>query len=123
VLRIDSKYNDALYHSDDVIYFSDNGESACIGSSNMNVCDDNTPQFYYNYVASEFIGTRKSANTEGGNDYTLPGTCYGIAHTGIKDEKGDTLRVQITPDNVYENPQIKEINGERPAPTTFVLTV
>jgi len=73
----------------------------------MHVCDDNTPQFYFSYVASEFIGDRVSANIVGGNVYTLPTTAYGIAHTGVKDDDGDTLRIQITTDNAYENPQIK----------------
>lgn len=30
VLKVDSNYNDGLYHPDDIIYFSDNGSSACI---------------------------------------------------------------------------------------------
>lgn len=98
VLGIESKYNDALYHADDIIYFSDNGESACIGASNMHVCDDFVPQFYYKYTVSDFIGSRQSANAIHGNVYTLPMTSYGIAHTGVLDDEGDTLRIQISTD-------------------------
>ena len=58
VLQIDSNYDDNLYHPDDVIYFSDNGESACIGASDVHVCDDYSPQFIYSYKFSEFVGTR-----------------------------------------------------------------
>ena len=34
VLGIDSNYSDGLYHPEDIIYFSDNGESACINATN-----------------------------------------------------------------------------------------
>ena len=40
VIQVDSKYDDDLYHEDDIIYFSDNGETACIGAKNVHVCDD-----------------------------------------------------------------------------------
>lgn len=43
ILQIDSNYDDDLYHEDDIIYFSDNGSSACIGAKDQNVCDDKTP--------------------------------------------------------------------------------
>jgi len=43
ILGIVSNYDDSDYHDDDVIYFSDNGESSCIGASNVYVCDDYTP--------------------------------------------------------------------------------
>ena len=53
VLRIDSNFNDSLYHPDDVIYFSDNGESACINSTDQTVCNDTgVPQFMFNYTVS-----------------------------------------------------------------------
>ena len=49
VLRIDSNYNDGLYHPDDIIYFSDNGSSACINATDMAVCNDTgVPQFMFN---------------------------------------------------------------------------
>lgn len=58
ILGFSSLYNDSLYHADDIIYFSDNGESSCIGATNKYVCNDYIPQFYYNYTVSDLIGTR-----------------------------------------------------------------
>ena len=43
VLEIKSNYDDNLYHADDIIIFSDNGESACIGNKDPSLSDDETP--------------------------------------------------------------------------------
>ncbi len=52
VIQIDSNYDDDLYHADDIIYFSDNGESACIGATDVHVCDDFEPRFTFKYIFS-----------------------------------------------------------------------
>lgn len=52
VIRIDSNYSDGLYHPDDIIYISDNGESACISAKDKLYCNDTTPKFVYNYTVS-----------------------------------------------------------------------
>ena len=89
VLGFDSFYNDDLYHPDDVIYFSDNGSTACIGAADMTVCDDKTPQYTYEYTVSSFIGTRAQANSITGSVYRLPkNNAYGIAHLGLIDPDG-----------------------------------
>ena len=64
VLRIDSFHDDDLYHADDVIYFSDNGETNCIGASDVHSCDNGgiEPIFIFSYKFEEFIGTRSEAN-------------------------------------------------------------
>lgn len=108
VFQIDSKYDDDLYHADDVIFISDNGESACIGAKDAHVCDDITPQYIYSYVFGEFIGTRSDANTKTGVLYTLPVRSFGIVHTGIVDLNSETFPVSITTDKDHENPQITQ---------------
>ena len=106
VLRIDSKYDDDLYHADDVITFSDNGETACIGATDVHVCDDIEPQFTYSYTFGEFVGTRTEANEMTASLYTLPSVPYGISHKGVVDTNGETVPVSITTDTCFESPQI-----------------
>ena len=68
VIKIESLYDDLLYHDTDVIYFSDNGETNCIGASNKNVCASSaTPQFIFSYTFLEFSGTREEANSQTSN--------------------------------------------------------
>ena len=123
ILQFDSKYTDGLYHADDVIHFSDNGESACIGAKNKNVCNDTVPPFIYKMTVSDFIGTRVQANNKTGPLYRLPVIPYGIAHTGIIDVNKDTLPIQIKTSSVYENPPIKQGSETRPTSTNVTLNV
>jgi hypothetical protein len=123
ILQIDSKFTDGLYHADDIIYFSDNGSSACIGAKNIYVCNDTVPPFIYKMTASEFFGTRRQANNKTGPLYRLPVTPYGIAHTGVVDANKNTLPVKITTSSEYENPPIKEGSETRPPFTNVTLNV
>lgn len=129
VLAITSKYNDGLYHADDIITFSDNGESACIGATKQTTCDDDHQKrpYYYNYTFSSFVGTRATANSPTGHVYSLPSSTsvgnYGIAHTGIVDTTSETLPIRITTNVNYEMPEISDGSNTRPVASTLILTV
>eukprot|EP01037_Dinobryon_pediforme_P013293 gene13293-13404_t len=107
VRRIQSDYDDDLYHEQDVITISDHGL----------------------YVAKDFVGTRKEANSKTGALYTLPQTKsttvgnYGIAHTGIFDEHSECLPLRVETDVNYESPQIGIKSDTRPSPMAIQLTV
>ena len=89
VLGFDSFYDDDLYHADDVIHFSDNGETACIGAADETVCDDKPHQDLFEFTVSSFVGTRAQANSINGSVYRLPkNNAYGIAHLGLIDPDG-----------------------------------
>lgn len=129
VLAIESKYNDNKYHADDIIYFSDNGESACIGALHQTTCDDDRQQrpYYYNYTFGAFGATRANANLQTGPVYSLASSTtvgnYGIAHTGVVDTSAETLPVSITTNVNNETPEIKDGSNTRPAAASLVLTV
>ena len=130
VLAITSKYNDALYHADDIITFSDNGESACIGATKQATCDDDrqTRPYYYNYTFSSFVATRTVANSKtSGHVYSLPSSTsvgnYGIAHTGIVDPTSQTLPITITTNVNNETPDIVDGSSTRPAASNIILTI
>lgn len=89
-----------------MIYFSDNGETACINASDVHVCDDTVPQFIFSYKFSEFFGTRTAANKKSAPVYTLPKIPYGIAHKGVVDLNSETYPVSIKTSTGYETPQI-----------------
>ena len=143
VRRIQSDYDDDLYHEQDVITISDHGLWA--------PSSQNSPQYYFrqgrsyhslqspplisiyfyyfSYVAKDFVGTRKEANSKTGALYTLPQTKsttvgnYGIAHTGIFDEHSECLPLRVETDLNSESPQIGIKSDTRPSPMAIQLTV
>jgi hypothetical protein len=130
VIGIDSKYNDDLYHDDDIIYFSDNGESSCISAKDKATCSDSSAgpaQYSFTYTCIDFIGTRASANAKTGPIYTLPSSTsvgnYGIAHTGVVDRDGETVPITVTTNVNYEQPEIRDGSETRPASMKLILTV
>lgn len=101
-----------IYYSDDVIKFSDNGDSGA-------------PTFLYNYAFGPFQASRQEANSESRPLYSLPrrGGNYGVAVTGIIDHDGETLPVRVTTDVNTEEPPMRRGSNTRPAAQNLTLTV
>ena len=120
VSKIDSDYDDDLYHASDVITMEDHGLWAPRTTG---------PVYLFNYTFADFIGTREEANDPKGSVYSLPYsshlTCFnfGVAHTGIIDDDKDTQRVVLATNVNYEDPEIKNRSDERPAAMPVTLTI
>jgi hypothetical protein len=98
------------YYSGDVIIFSDNGL-------------DNP---YYSLEIQEFLANRQEANNPDGSAYYLPKDPiikYGIAITGVMDNKNETLPVIVTTSKNTESPEMIYNDTKRPTASTFDLTV
>ncbi len=115
---LQSKYDDDLYHDDDIITMEDHGLWAPYLTG---------PVYLFNYSFREFQGTREEANARTGNVYTLPSDQhvwnYGIAHTGPLDESNELLPVRVSTNVNYEDPQIKNRSEQRPQAMLLVLNV
>jgi hypothetical protein len=98
------------YYPDDVIIFSDNGL-------------DNP---YYSLEIQKFLANRQEANNPDGSEYYLPKDPiikYGIAITGVMDNKNETLPVRVTTSKNIEFPEMINNDTKRPTASTFDLTV
>jgi len=122
VAKIESNYDDSQYHPDDVVTFSDNGLWCPDGSNNC--------PYYFRYNFEEFCGNRTTANAPDGDIYTLP--CdkmqpkmmnFGIAHTGVRDDKSETVPVLVSTNVNYEKPEPIPRSDERPKPMPLTLTI
>lgn len=116
VSRVDSNYDDDLYHDDDLITMEDHGLWA----------PGNNPVYLFTYTFKDFIGDRARANAKEGNVYSIPDTQsgnFGIAHTGIVDKNKDCLPILLETNVNYEKPAIKNRSEERPAPMPLTLTI
>jgi hypothetical protein len=120
VYSVSSNFNDStVYHEDDVITISDHG----LWYPRI----QESPQYLYSYTFKNFLGTRRQANAQNGNLYTLPlagtvGNC-GIEHTGILDTDNVLLPIFLETDKNYEAPEIGYLSNTRPAPMSLTLTV
>lgn len=106
---------DPNYYSDDIIYFSDNG---LWGTSS-------NPSYFFNYPFGSFQANRRVANAKNGTIYSLNNNAsnYGIAITGVMDQRGDTLPVRVDTNLNYEKPQIRNGSNTRPISMPIVLTI
>lgn len=119
VSRIESNYDDDLYHDDDVIVMEDHGLWA----------PRTKPiQYLFSYTFAEFPATREGANARLGEKiYSLPSSVtagqFGIAHSGIMDDNGDCLPVRVDTNVNYEDPEIDNHSETRPASMEIKLTI
>jgi len=117
VSRIESDYDDDLYHDDDVITMEDHG---------LYAEDWDNPPYYFTYDFKGFIATRKQANNNN-HVYSIPDVPeygnFGIAHTGIQDNNHDCLPLLVETNVNYEKPPIKNHSEDRPAAMALTLTV
>lgn len=118
LFRIESNFDDDLYHDEDIITISDHGLWAPHPSA---------PQFLFTYNFSEFQGNREQANSKHGNIYTLSDEYvtgnFGIAHLGPVDHDSDLLRVNVSTSVNYEKPEIADHSQVRPDPAPLTLTI
>lgn len=118
VSRVDSNYDDDLYHDDDIITFSDHGLFSPRSTG---------PLYLFSYPMTAFIGTRAQANSQrSGAIYTLPASPvanFGIAHTGNVDLSGDLLPVLVETNVNYESPEIGIKSNVRPPAMEMKLAV
>jgi len=121
VAKVESNYDDNLYHDDDIITFSDNGLWCPEGG--------NCP-YYFRYSFKEFCGNRTTSNDPEGPIYTMPSDLmqpnmmnFGIAHTGVRDDDGETIPVVVSTNLNYEKPEPVPRSDERPKPMPLTLTV
>lgn len=117
VLSITSKYNDDLYHADDIISFDDHYSN-----------DPN--KYLYTYTFSAFQATRSAANKGSAPPYSLLSNAnqgnFGIAHTGVTDPNKYTLPVRVSTNLNYESPVASDSRNSfapRPTPVNLLLTV
>jgi hypothetical protein len=109
--------NPATYYSTNVITFNDNGLWTGTPSGQ--------PQYVFSYPFGSFEATRKQANAENGNIYSVSsdGSNYGIAITGVIDQDHETVPVSVATNLNYEKPAIKNGSNARPSPEPLTLTV
>ena len=117
VVGIKSKFNlnDKVYHSNDQIVFSDNGEYT----------DNNDkPTFYFSYPFNSFLKSRTQAN-QGSDVYSLTKSAEnnGIVFTGVTDLKHETVPVKLTVDVNCEANVMPDHTSDRPESTPLTLTV
>ena len=115
--KIESDFDDDEYHESDIITIADHG----LWSPRIT-----GPPYYFSFVAKDFMGNREEANDPNGNIYTLPKRefttrNYGIAQTGIYDEKSECLNVTLTTNVNNEDPQIAIHSEVRPTPMAINL--
>ena len=119
VYKIESNFDDDLYHDEDLITISDHGLWAPGHPA--------SPPYLFTYNFSSFQGNRKQANARTGNIYTVPDEYvtgnFGIAHQGPSDADGDLLPIFVNTSVNYEKPEIAEHSQTRPAPMSITLTV
>lgn len=105
----------AVYYSDDVITFNDNG--LWTGGNGL-------PQNVFSYTFGSFVATRRQANAKTGPVYSLSnGQDYGIAVTGVVDLSHETVPVRLTTSTNAETPQMVNGSNTRPAATPVTLTI
>lgn len=114
--RIESNYDDDLYHDDDLYTMEDHGLYA----------PDWNAQYYFTYTAKQFIATRSQANNNN-NVYAIPDAPdygnFGIAHIGVVDTNKDCLPLLVETSLNYEKPAIKNNSEDRPESMSLTLTV
>ena len=120
VSKVESQYDDDLYHPGDLLVMSDHGLWAPRTTG---------PVYLFNYTFKDFPATRQDANTKvAGKVYSLPisshTTCfnYGISHTGVIDANNETLPIDMATSVNYESPEIQVHSEARPKPMALVLT-
>ena len=120
VSRIESDFDDDLYHDSDQITFSDHG---------LYAPDPTNPRYLFTYKFADFPGTRQQANAKSGSVYTLPygddatSGNFAIAHTGPADVFQELLPVTVNTSVNYEKPEIKDGSEKRPNAMNLTLTV
>jgi hypothetical protein len=109
--------NPATYYATNTITFNDNGLWTGTASGQ--------PQYVFSYPFGTFEATRKQANAENGNIYSVSsdGSNYGIAITGVIDQNHETVPVSVATNLNYEKPAIKNGSNVRPSPEPLTLTV
>lgn len=109
--------NANTYYANDVITFNDNG--LWTGTNN------GQPQYVFSYPFGTFEASRKQANAQSGNIYSLTndGRNYAIAITGVVDLDRETVPVRVATSVNYESPDIKNGSTTRPAPMPLTLTI
>lgn len=108
----------AVYYSNDVIRFNDNGLWTGTPSG--------LPQNAFSYSFGTFPATRQQANAKTRPVYSLRnGPNYGLAVTGIIDLSHETVPVRLTTSVNAELPRIVNGSNIRPAakPVTLTITV
>ena len=108
----------AVYYSNDVIRFNDNGLWTGTPSG--------LPQNVFSYSFGTFPATRQQANAKTRPVYSLRnGPNYGLAVTGIIDLSHETVPVRLTTSVNAELPRIVNGTNIRPAakPVTLTITV
>lgn len=120
VESIESNYPESdVYHEDDVITFSDHALwfPSVVAS----------PRYLFSYSFKEFQGTRRQANAENGQLYTLCDETrignFAIAHLGVTDENGFSVPVRLESSFSDEVPEIAYLSNTRPEPMPTVLSV
>lgn len=119
VSKIESNYDDDLYHDDDIITLEDHGLWAPRKTG---------PQYLFSYTFKEFPGTREDANTQTLNKiYTLPSSFsagqFGICHTGVIDLNKELLPITVNTNINYESPEIPNHSETRPPSLNITLTI
>lgn len=121
VIKYESNYDDNEYHADDIVTIADHG----VVPKNPT----ETATCYFSYIVGDWmVSSREEANSPDGQIYSMPmrniGTRnFGVAQTGIIDPKNECLRVTVTTNKNYEQPQILNHSDKRPTPMALELTV
>jgi hypothetical protein len=114
--RVESDYDDDLYHEDDIFTMSDHGLYS----------PDREPIYYFSYQVKDFIATRTVSNTNG-HVYSIPDSPdkgnFGIAHKGFVDTNKECQPLLVQTNVNYENPPIKNKSEVRPPAMPLTLTV
>ena len=120
ISKIESNYDDDLYHDDDVLTMEDHGLWAPRKTG---------PQYLFSYTFKDFPGTREDANTQTDSNkiYTLPSSKtagqFGICHTGVIDLNKELLPITVNTNVNYESPEIPNHSETRPPAMNITLTV
>lgn len=121
VAKIESNYDDDLYHDDDIITMSDHGLWAPDVPGPPYPYPFDAP-YYFSYTFKDFQKTRQDANKRTGEVYALPLSSpnkpyagnFGIAHSGIIDDDKTTFPIHIETNVNFESPQIGRKSDVRP---------
>jgi len=130
VEKIESNYDDDLYHDDDIITMSDHGLWAPEAPGPPYPYPFDAP-YYFSYTMKEFQKTRQEANKRTAGVYSLPISSsrqpfegnFGITHSGILDDEQVTLPIHVGTNVNYEAPQIKRKSDIRPEPMEITLSI
>ncbi|PVZ12270.1 hypothetical protein SAMN05660463_04359 [Pseudomonas sp. URIL14HWK12:I9] len=103
------------YYEDDTLLLSDNGLWN----------PGRRPKYNYRYTLSDFLASRRDANSPEGEIYSLAksGGNYGIAITGIVDRDHQALPVRVATDVNDERPSMTQGSSQRPPSQIIHLTV